>query len=579
MKHAKFLLYSLAALAMVLSLSNAQAASAFVTQEETLAASTPPLLSNIQAIDAGSEHTCALTTAGGVKCWGYNNYGQIGDNTTFDRYAPQNVFGMSSGLLAITTGWMHTCTLTSSGGAKCWGTNHYGQLGDNTSIDRHSPVDVIGLSSGITAISAGGGHTCALTSSGGIKCWGNNFSGQLGNGSVPSKIPTPVDVTGLTSDVVAIAAGTGHTCALTTSGGVKCWGSNVSGQLGDGTTIMRNTPVDVIGLADGVSAISTGQEHSCALMESGKVKCWGDNRFGQVGDGTQTNRLTPTDVTGLSDITTIQLGEWHSCAITSGGGGTCWGWNKYGRLGDGTTITRLTPVDVSGLTSGVAAISVGGEHTCAQTATNEVRCWGNNQFGQLGNGAFIRRLTAVNVLALEESRFNSVGLYDGTIRESEENSNIGGEVIKKLVIQVGDYYWDRQVVSILAFNTSPLADNIVIHSAMIRLNYQSKLGNPEIGLGKLIADIRKPFFGTSASLLREDFQSPPTKPFICTFKEDSCGLIGSAFQHINRNGQTQFRLRYEVDDNDDYDPDYMTFWSGDAQPLLRPQLIIYYYVP
>ena len=360
----------------------------------------PASAATASAASAGGEHTCALTTAGGLKCWGRNTSGQLGDGTTTDRTAPVDVVGLTSGVAAVSAGFDHTCAVTTAGGVKCWGSNFFGQLGDGTGTDSTTPVDVTGLTSGVAAVSAGDLHTCGLTTAGGLKCWGHNRSGQLGDGTTTTRT-APVDVVGLTGGMAAVSAGREHTCAPTTGGGLKCWGRNNVGQLGDGTTATRTTPVDVVWITSGVAAVSAGREYTCAVTTVGGLKCWGSNLRGQLGDGTTLLRTAPEDVLGLaSGVAAVSAGGSHTCALTTAGGLKCWGFNSDGGLGDGTTTDRATPVDVAGLTSGVAAVSAGSGHTCALTTAGGLKCWGFNGFGQLGDGTTTERTTPVDVSGL-----------------------------------------------------------------------------------------------------------------------------------------------------------------------------------
>jgi alpha-tubulin suppressor-like RCC1 family protein len=361
------------------------------------------------AISSGGYFTCALTTVGAVKCWGANGLGQVGDGTTVERLKPVGVSGISSGAVAIAAGGSHACALTISGGVKCWGSNGSGQLGDGTTTDSRIPVDVTGMSSGIASIAAGAYHTCAITTSGGAKCWGANFSGQLGDGTTTDRL-FPVDVSGLTSGIASIAALEYHTCAVTISGAAKCWGEN-QGMLGDGTRKRRLVPVDVLGLGSGVEAITGGAFFTCALTTSGGVKCWGYNGYGQLGDGSRANHRVPHDVLGLtSGVAMIDAGGSTACALTVTGGVECWGSNKSGGLGTGSAAATRSkvPRDVWGLTSGVAAISVSeaedvGSHGCAMTSTGALHCWGANSLfrfferGGIGDGTTFDRHVPVNV--------------------------------------------------------------------------------------------------------------------------------------------------------------------------------------
>ena len=358
------------------------------------------LTSGVMEIAGGWYHTCAVTNGGAVKCWGENNTGQLGDSTTSRRYAPVDAMGLASGVAKITAGARHSCARTNSGGAKCWGKNQYGQLGDGTTIDRSIATDVLGLTSGVVAIAAGSEHTCATTNTGGARCWGSNGVGRLGNG-IPSRRATAVDVVGMSSGTSSIAVGGDHACARTTGGGVKCWGSNLVGGIGDGTTSNALIPVDVVGLASGVGAVGAGTVHTCALMNSGGLKCWGRNSNNELGDGTTTQRLTPMDVTGLaSGIAGVVGGFAHTCALTVSGGVKCWGDNNYGQVGDATNNDRSTPVDVFGLTSGVASITAGDLHTCAVMVAGGAKCWGHNGYGQLGDSTNNHQSAPTDVVGL-----------------------------------------------------------------------------------------------------------------------------------------------------------------------------------
>jgi len=239
-------------------------------------------------------HACVLTAGGGVKCWGINNYGQLGDNSVSTRFSPVDVYGLSSGVAQIGAGVDHSCALMTTGAVKCWGAA--GRLGDGTLNYSLIPVNVIGLPSNVVQISVGGLHTCVLTSSGALWCWGANDRGQVGIGSIGGSALVPMPVVGLGSGVIQVRSGIDHSCAVKTGGSLVCWGSNISGQLGNGTAIDSPVPVNVTGLSSGVVQVSGGGTHTCALMSSGGVKCWGS-------DGGYTfSSLTPINIGSLANI-------------------------------------------------------------------------------------------------------------------------------------------------------------------------------------------------------------------------------------------------------------------------------------
>jgi len=337
-------------------------------------------------IAAGEFFSCAMTENSGVLCWGKNASGQLGDDSTTQRLTPVAVSGLSAGW-ALAVGFDHACAIDEvHGHVWCWGNNSDGQLGNNSTANSSHRVQVNGLTSGATAIAAGRAHTCAIVS-GGVKCWGDNSAGQLGDGTNNDAL-TPVQVSGLTSGVSGIAAGESHTCAVH-YGTAKCWGAGGNGQLGVGIQTASNTPLQVSGLATGsVANIFAGWRFTFAIA-SGVVKAWGQNANGQLGAGFKSaNELSPVNVAGLpGEVASIVGGRYHGCALTSDKAVYCWGYNGDGQLGNhGDTAESLAPIQ-SHIDQGVTAITAGSRHTCAITGGGTARCWGLNGDGQLGTNS------------------------------------------------------------------------------------------------------------------------------------------------------------------------------------------------
>jgi alpha-tubulin suppressor-like RCC1 family protein len=361
--------------------------------------------------DGQGYFSCAVTTSGGARCWGSNWTGQLGDGTSDRRLTAADVTGLGAAVVQISTGYDHACALLSGGGVTCWGGNEVGQLGDGTATTRFTPTDVIGLTSGVAQISAGLYATCAVTGSGAVKCWGQNFFGQLGDGTQINRL-TPVDVVGLGGGAAQVSVGGTHVCAVTTTGGAKCWGYGGNGQLGGGASVSRATPVDVVGLTAGVEQISAGHSHTCALLAGGGVKCWGANYSGQLGNGLFSFQAAPVAVTNLgAGAAQVRLGWNHSCAVMVNGGVKCWGDNWDGFLGDGTAVSSAVPVDVVGLGAEMTQVAAGAYHTCALSQAGGVKCWGHNAYGQLGDGTVTRQARPVDGFGLTGG---IAALWDGT---------------------------------------------------------------------------------------------------------------------------------------------------------------------
>jgi alpha-tubulin suppressor-like RCC1 family protein len=356
-------------------------------------------------ISAGGSHTVAIMPDGRLWAWGLNEYGQLGDGTTTNRNTPTqeatkatdwvavsagNIHtvalkwdgslwawgygygnspaqvGTEQDWTAVSAGSNHTVALKKDGSIWAWGGNFWGQLGDGTNTDRNAPVQEATRTTDWTAVSASGSHTVALKKDGSIWAWGENFWGQLGDGTNTDR-NAPVQEATRTTVWTAVSAGSNHTVALKKDGSIWAWGRNYSGQLGIGSNTNRNTPVQEATRATDWAAVAACDEYTVALKKDGTLWAWGLNGFGQLGDGTYTNRNIPVqEATKATDWATVSAGLFkHTVAIKKDGSIWAWGYNGYGQLGDGTTTYRNVPVQEATKATDWAAVAAGGGHTVA----------------------------------------------------------------------------------------------------------------------------------------------------------------------------------------------------------------------
>ena len=347
---------------------------------------------NLSEISAGNQYACAVA-GGRAVCWGLNLFGAVdGVGATTMTPQPVVVAGLPQirGVVASAlAGYAQSCAVTADSHLYCWGSNYQGQIGNGVATipatTPTSPTLVSALPSAST-VACGNNYTCAASASGEAYCWGSDWTGQLGlgpgDGGAPPDQYTPLQVSGL-SGVTAIATDDRTTCAIA-SGSVWCWGANDYGQVGDGTMTTRYAPVKLS--LSSATSIALGEEHACAVA-SGAAYCWGRDDHGQLGDGkSKPSSPTPALVNGLNNVVAVTAGEFHTCALTEPGAVWCWGDNEWGNLGDGTVMTeRDVPVAVIGLPP-ATAISAGAEHTCALLASGDAMCWGDDTYGELGDG-------------------------------------------------------------------------------------------------------------------------------------------------------------------------------------------------
>jgi alpha-tubulin suppressor-like RCC1 family protein len=360
----------------------------------------------ITQLSANWYSTCGVTSDGAAKCWGRNDTGAAGDGTLADKLIPTQVLTLTSGVQQISTGKNHACAVVADGTVKCWGYNPLGQLGNglvgngsSSTFKYTGPTNATQFGTNNKMVAAGDSMTCVLKNTGAVLCVGYNAYGQLGNNSTTDSV-TAVTPVGLSSGVAKIATGTNTTCAVMTDGTAKCWGTNRFGQVGDGTNVNKPVPTTVVGLT-GVTNITS---HSylndygttCAATTHG-IYCWGMGSFGQMGDGVKTNRNLPVAVPGMETAIDVTNGVTNVCGQKADKTVWCWGGGTNGRLGDGTTVDKAA-ISVPVVNLGpVETVAGGGDHTCATNAAGLTRCWGAGSNGALGNGSTSDQTTALPI--------------------------------------------------------------------------------------------------------------------------------------------------------------------------------------
>jgi alpha-tubulin suppressor-like RCC1 family protein len=399
---------------------------------------------------AGLFHGCARRSDGSLWCWGFNSTGQVGDGTLTTRYAPVRVTALGTSTAAIAVGSYSTCARRVDGKLLCWGSNTAGQLGDGGYVQSKTPRLVLGLqcecgdgvcsrsetkascpidcrqascgdgqctgsethtscardcaaSASYTALSAGTWHACAGRADGSLWCWGK---GSIGSSATTWRA-SPVRVTAFGSGAAPpVEQGTFDSvgCALRPDGSLWCWGKSAVGQVGDGTTATRATPVRLTALGTTVAEVKVGTRHNCARRTDGSLWCWGSNVSGQIGIDPNLTAYSPTPVAALgTTVLQVSVGGSHTCARRTDGSLWCWGSNGEGALGDGTTVSRSAPLPVVALGTSVVEVAAASDMTCARRTDGSLWCWGSGYLGALGDGTTISHFSPAPVTALGTS--------------------------------------------------------------------------------------------------------------------------------------------------------------------------------
>jgi uncharacterized repeat protein (TIGR01451 family) len=401
------------------------------------------------AISGGFAHFCAVGADGGVRCWGDDIQGQLGDGGTTLQVntAPVGVVPLGQPARAVASGNSSTCALLADASVRCWGDDSSGQLGDGgtTSDVNSSPGGTVALGQGARAITLGGAQACAILNDGAVRCWGTDIYVQLGTGLPTSSLnAAPVAAVSLGQAATAITAGGNHVCALLADGSVRCWGYDGDGELGDGgtTDVVNATPKAAVALGQPAVAITGGTSNTCALLADRTVRCWGSDAQGQLGDGAASSgsvNASPVGTVGLGQgARAISAGDSFVCALLVDDTIRCWGNDQNGQLGDaGTTATVNTnPGGVVALGQAARAVTAGGLSACALLADSTVRCWGYDMDGELGNGGTTSSTNSAPVGVVGMPSLASPNSADLSLTASTSTSTatVGDQVVITLTL-------------------------------------------------------------------------------------------------------------------------------------------------
>ncbi len=403
--------------------------------------------STVVGLSAGDNFTCALLGSGAVRCWGDNTYGQLG---LTDRDPHNTVYPYQIGLVTfgtetatqIASGSSHTCVALSGGGVRCWGANDWGQLGQGDTTVRNGPAPTISFSSPVKALVAGGSETCAVLENGSVRCWGANGSGALGLATTEhvsrTQAATALGAVSIGGTASSVVVGAGFVCATLATGSPICWGNNDLGQLGRGDTTSigaTETPAaatppatPILPTSRTTNLMASGASHTCARLDNGYLECWGSNLAGQLGLGLAASGTSmyigddeapaTSGVLVLTDVSKVFAGNASTCAKLVTGALRCWGLNTKSQLGygditnrGGTSATRPASLPDVSFGSGITAttVALGASHSCALLSNGEVRCWGRNHLGQLGDGT--RLLVSPDYVAKTPDQLTGVRVF------------------------------------------------------------------------------------------------------------------------------------------------------------------------